>query len=68
MLVRHLDTPEVCLEGAQNRESRKCATPEVRLEVVPKESLSFSTTPRSALVSDENALAANPAYSRGPSL
>ncbi len=49
MLIRHLDTPEVCLE------------------VVPKESLSFSTTPRSALRYAENGTGSNPSAARGPS-
>lgn len=44
---------------------RHLDTPEFRLEVVPKESLSFSTTPRSVLVSGENALEANPPVPRG---
>lgn len=99
MLIRHLDTPEVCLEvlrngtppfsnprgpsggpqtgehilgtpdvrleGSQNPESGKC-DPEECLEVVRNALTAFSTTPRSALVSDENALGANPSVTRGP--
>ena len=50
-----LDTPEVHLEGGLKIRNPENVPPEVCLEAEPKESLSFRTTPMSALKGDENA-------------